>query len=69
MMDGTYLKNTDTVKKANVADKDTYWGKEHLRCASLWYAIISKSSSKVGVVVVILFTQGWSETQVNWKFK
>ena len=30
-----YLKNTETESKAKVADKDTYWGREHLRWASL----------------------------------
>lgn len=61
----THLKNTDTDNKANVADKDTYCGKEHFLWASLWWAIIRRSSSKVGGEVVILLEQGWSDTQVN----
>lgn len=53
-----YLRNTDTERKAKVADKDTYCGREHLRCASFWWIIMSRSSSMVGVVVVTLLEQG-----------
>lgn len=67
MLIENHLKNTDTERNAKAADSDTYWGKEHLRCAELRCGNVVKFSSKVVGSVVTLDEHGRSDTQVNFK--